>query len=69
MSAVIETFIICDGGCGRNFGTDSRSRSVMEQRDAAKQNGWTRYQGKDLCHQCRPQQRLSINFINKYKAL
>lgn len=53
MSAVKETFLICDR-CRINFGIDNRERSVEQQREAARNNDWIYTGGKDLCQDCRP---------------
>jgi len=53
MSAVIETFLVCDGfGCGKTFGVDNRHKTVKQQRADAKKEGWL-YDGRDLCQQCK----------------
>jgi len=52
-----ETFLICDGGCGFNFGVDNRSRNSSEQRKAASLNGWIYSGNKDLCPNCRPKRK------------
>jgi hypothetical protein len=51
---VKETFLICDGGCGKNFGVDCRERSAKKQRVEAMHNGWVMYKGKDYCADCQP---------------
>ena len=52
MSAVVETFIVCDG-CAENFGVDSRHRNAAAHRENAKFLGWTHSSGKDYCENCR----------------
>jgi hypothetical protein len=54
MSVVKETFLICDGHCGGNFGVDSRQLNAMQHRKNAKLNGWVYVANKDLCPNCRP---------------
>lgn len=53
MSAVKETFLLCDGGCGNSFGIDNRNKSTAEQRESAKQNGWIYSGNNDYCPNCR----------------
>lgn len=52
MSAVIETFIICDV-CGNSHGVDNRHLNVMEQRKSAKDHGWRYSGGIDYCPNCK----------------
>lgn len=61
MSAVIETFLLCDTPqCDNSFGVDTRNQSVREQRRDAKLNGWKFVKGKDYCPECiRKQKELS----------
>lgn len=69
MSSVIETFLLCDV-CGQNFGVDNRERNVMEQREAAKRNGWIYSGNKDYCPGCRAKNkdgRLHSSIIRKKK--
>lgn len=54
MAIVVETFIICDGGCGENFGVDNRHLSKREQLASARANAWVRIKGKDYCPNCKP---------------
>lgn len=55
MSAIIDRFIFCDGECGENFGLDSRGlRTINEQRQEAREQGWKRKNGKDYCPECAP---------------
>lgn len=49
---IVETFISCDGNCGKNFGVDQRSNNGMEQRYHAKRNGWAYVNGEEYCHEC-----------------
>lgn len=54
MSKVIETFLICDGNCGYNFGVDFRSLHAYQHRGRAKKEGWlVNKKGKDYCPDCR----------------
>ena len=53
MSAVIETFLICDGGCGENFGVDYRVFTAKMHRKNAKKQGWIHRKGKDYCPDCK----------------
>lgn len=53
MSAVIETFIICDAPrCGKTFGVDQRSKHAYQHRGDAREMGWTRTGNKDFCPEC-----------------
>lgn len=52
MSIVIETFLICDGHCGTNYGVDNRHQSGQAHRANAKQEGWIVKNGKDYCPDC-----------------
>lgn len=49
---VVETFIICDGNCGTNFGVDNRNMNGAYHRGKAKMNGWKYVNGKDFCPEC-----------------
>lgn len=49
---VIETFLICDGNCGTNFGVDDRQRNAKQQRKFAARDGWQLIAGKDYCPNC-----------------
>lgn len=56
MSAVIETFLMCDGDggkCGRTFGVDSRNYNASQHRVDAKINGWRYSGGFDYCPDCK----------------
>lgn len=53
MSAVIERFLICDGGCGMDIGVDNRADTIAEHRRVARSEGWACYSGKDFCPACR----------------
>jgi len=53
MSAVIETFLMCDV-CHETFGVDNRSNNVTQQRRSAKDNDWLYSGNKDYCPNCRP---------------
>lgn len=53
MSAVIETFLMCDGReCYNTFGVDQRSDKASRQRVNAKLNGWVTKFSKDYCPEC-----------------
>lgn len=52
MSIVIETFIMCDGGCGYAHGVDDRSKTGKQQRESAKRDGWLFIKGRDYCPDC-----------------
>lgn len=52
MSAVIETFLICDKCNLSQYGVDTRGRSVSGQRKSAKENGWKYNDGIDICPLC-----------------
>jgi len=52
MSIVIETFLICDGHCGENFGVDDRHETGKQHRENAKENGWKLIKNKDYCPLC-----------------
>ena len=56
---VVETFLICDGGCGTNFGVDHRHRYGGEQRNYARTCGWVVIKGKDYCPECKPMKLMS----------
>lgn len=49
---VVETFLICDGGCGNNYGVDNRGQPGKYHRIKARQEGWRVYNGKDFCPNC-----------------
>jgi len=51
---VRETYLICDGGCGTNFGVDNRNKSAIDQRMSSRANGWVVIRGKDYCPECKP---------------
>lgn len=51
---VVETFIVCDGGCGMTFGVDNRERTGKRHRIEAKQEGWKVVRNKDYCPKCKP---------------
>lgn len=53
MALVIETFIICDVCKTSSFGVDDRHRKGMQQREAARNNGWVYSGGEDICPNCR----------------
>lgn len=53
MSGVIETFLICDGHCGTNFGVDMRHRTLGEQKKEARKDGWACNWRGDYCPDCR----------------
>lgn len=61
MSIVIETFLVCDGNCGTNFGVDDRTQTGKTHRLRAKYNGWKVYNGKDYCPECLKLKRLERN--------
>jgi hypothetical protein len=53
---VKETFLICNG-CNKNFGIDMRSRNGLQQREAARLDGWRLVVGDgfkygDYCADC-----------------
>jgi hypothetical protein len=54
MSLIVEKFLICDGGCGENFGVDDRShwKSAKQLRESAARSDWTFKNGKDYCPIC-----------------
>jgi hypothetical protein len=53
MSAIVETFLICDGiGCGETFGVDNRDFRAGKHRENAKANGWIYFYSKDFCPKC-----------------
>lgn len=57
MSAVIETFLLCDGkggACGRTYGVDDRNSNASQHRRDAKEDGWIYSGGKDFCNECKP---------------
>lgn len=68
MSAVIETFLICDGNCGRNFGVDNRHETAAQHRESAKQAGWRYVNGKDFCPECFPKAEKRKKSIPKWLA-
>ncbi len=51
---VVETFLICDGGCVRNYGVDTRGKTGKQHRESAKLDGWAVIKGKDYCPMCKP---------------
>jgi len=59
MAIVIEIFLICDGGCGNNYGVDTRNYTSKQQREAAKRNGWVTVGRKDYCPECKPMKYMS----------
>lgn len=58
MSAIIETFLICDGdGCGVTYGVDCRDYTAAKHRENAKSEGWIHSGGKDYCEGCAAKRR------------
>jgi len=66
---VIETFLSCDGSCGRNFGIDNRSLPAKEQRNQSHWNGWVTIKGKDYCPDCKPLKSMSPREKEKLNEL
>lgn len=55
MTAFVRAFLFCDGAdCEStlDYSTVPAARSVTEARGAAKQYGWVRRKGRDLCNDC-----------------
>ena len=53
MSAIIETFIQCDGCSIMHAGTvDCRCMKAWEHRRDIKADGWRYINGKDYCDEC-----------------
>jgi len=65
MSVVVETFLVCDGNCGENFGIDFRSLTANEHRKIAKENGWICKNGKDYCPVCAKKNSQPVNNTKK----
>jgi len=51
---VVETFLICDGDCGINFGVDNRYLNGRQHRQLAHECGWVKIKNKDYCPDCKP---------------
>ena len=49
---VVETFLICDGGCGKTHGVDNRHITGAKHRKKAKEDGWRTHKNKDYCPEC-----------------
>lgn len=55
MSAVVESFLLCDGPeCSNSFGVDNRQLTIKKHREEAKLSGWLRLGSKDYCPSCSP---------------
>jgi len=52
MCIVVETFLICDGGCGETFGVDMRHLTGAQHRENAKKEGWKVKDNRDYCPSC-----------------